>query len=622
MTTDTTIALNKLLAWDGNVRKTEPNKANDELAASIAAHGLLQSLVVRKDKRGKYAVVAGRRRFLALKSLADARTIEPDMEIPCHILDDDADATEISLAENVQREPMHPADEFDAFMALIEGGMPAADVAARFGVTETVVQKRLKLARVNPVLLKAYRKGEMTLQHVTAFAVVDDHAAQERVWKQLSDWQKDDPGIIRDLLTEDEITASDRRVKFVTLRAYEKAGGAVRRDLFSDDEDGVFILDPVLLESLVAKKLEKTANAIRKEGWKWVETRPAFDHSEWSKCQRRYPEASPLGPDLQAEMDSLTAESDALSEFDELDGDQQARFEAISERIDELTNGREEAWPAETLAIAGCVVCLDANGDLDIRYGLIKPEDAPKKTAKTVTRTEADGTVIEDSAEDRPSLSASLVESLTAERSAAINAALLERPDVALAATVHALALQVFYSGSHFDVREDSVLQLRANAASLHRVEGSRASEIIEAASEHWSGRIPGDPTELFSWCLTLDADSLSGLLAFCVAQTVNAVLLKNDRPNCERMTHADLLANALKLDMAARFTPTAENYFSRVSKATIIEALREIKGAVAPAWSGMKKSELASLAEREITGTGWLPAMLRAPVKTPDIDS
>ena len=80
----TTIPLNKLLAWDGNVRKTDPDKAIDELAASIAAHGLLQSLVVRKDKRGKYAVVAGRRRLLALKSLAEAETIEADQPDPLH----------------------------------------------------------------------------------------------------------------------------------------------------------------------------------------------------------------------------------------------------------------------------------------------------------------------------------------------------------------------------------------------------------------------------------------------------------------------------------------------------------------------------------------------------------
>src|SRR5579863_8450526 len=111
MTETIAIPLNKLLAWEGNVRKTEPDKGIDELAASIAAHGLLQSLVVRKDKRGKYAVVAGRRRLLALKSLVDSGSVEADKAVPCTVIADDADASEISLVENVLREPMHPADE-------------------------------------------------------------------------------------------------------------------------------------------------------------------------------------------------------------------------------------------------------------------------------------------------------------------------------------------------------------------------------------------------------------------------------------------------------------------------------------------------------------------------------
>jgi ParB family transcriptional regulator, chromosome partitioning protein len=124
MTDTISIPPNKLLAWEGNVRKTNTDKSIDELAASIFAHGLLQSLVVRKDKRGKYAVAAGRRRLLALESIIESVSMKAQTPIPCPILDDEADATEISLAENVQREAMHPADEFDAFKALIDKGTP------------------------------------------------------------------------------------------------------------------------------------------------------------------------------------------------------------------------------------------------------------------------------------------------------------------------------------------------------------------------------------------------------------------------------------------------------------------------------------------------------------------
>ena len=194
----------------------------------------------------------------------------------------------------------------------------------------------------------------MTLQHVMAFAVTDDHEAQERVWNELSDWQKEDPDTIRDMLTADEITADDRRVKFVTLKAYKKAGGAVRRDLFSEGEDGVFIQDIVLLESLVAKKLEKTAAEVRKQGWKWVEIRSCFDYEEWSACKRRFPEPSPLSPEDQAEFDALTVEQETLCELDDIDDEQQARVDAIAARIEELENSPDRVAARDTRHRRSC----------------------------------------------------------------------------------------------------------------------------------------------------------------------------------------------------------------------------------------------------------------------------
>lgn len=583
-TTAIAVALDKLTAWTGNVRRTGADTGLAELSASIAAHGLLQSLVVRKDRKGKYAVVAGRRRFLALKSLAEAGTIKADTNIPCHLIDAEANATEISLVENAVRAQMHPADEFEAFLALIEGGMRAADIAARFGVTETVIQQRLKLARVSPVIIEAYRCSEITLAHVMAFAVSDDHAAQEHVWEELSEWQLEDPDNIRDALTESEVTAKDRRVKFVTLKAYEKAGGTVRRDLFAQGDDGVFIQDIVLLESLVAKKLEKTAAAVRKEGWKWVEIRAAFDYSEWSKCGKRYPKPAPLPPAEQAEMEALEAEFKTLSgsveDWDEIDPGTEARLAEIEARLDEL-NERESAFAPEDLAIAGCVVSIGHDAKHEVHHGYVLPEDAPKKCAKTLTQTDEDGNIIAVAAPEKSALPAALIENLTAQKSAALAACLRDNPDVALAAVVHAMALDVFYRGS-FD---DSSVRLSATCSSLHRVEDSAAFGVLERAREIWGDKLPGSPDALWTWCLEQHRDTLLDLMAFCAARTVNAVQLKGDRPGCERLQHADRLAAALKLDMTQWFTPTKENYFGRINKTGMLAALAEVKGSTAPAW-------------------------------------
>jgi ParB family chromosome partitioning protein len=287
-------------------------------------------------------------------------------------------------------------------------------------------------------------------------------------------------------------------------------------------------------------------------------------------------------------------------EIEELDAQEQARLDAITRRIDELED-RPGLWPSETLSIAGIVVTLGRDGTVSFHEGLIKPEDRPRKSR---TRTDAD----EEGHGQALPLSASLRESLTAHRSAAITAMLIEHPHIALVATVHALAAQLFY-GTH---RDDAALQITATAASLHRVEGSTAAEAIEKAEGRWIDRLPGDPGGLFAWCLAQPPEGLIELLAFCAARTVNAVVLKTERDESSRATQAALIAGALNLDMATWFRSDAANYFSKIAKPQIIEALREIKGAVAPAWSGMKKAELAGIAEREAASARWLPEVLR----------
>jgi ParB family chromosome partitioning protein len=590
MTDVTSIPLNKLVAWDGNVRKTAgADAALHELAASIAAHGLLQSLVVRKHKKGKFAVVAGARRLVALQLLAESGRIKPDYVVACQVLGNEVDAAEISLVENTLREAMHPADEFEAFRALVDSGTSEADVAARFGVTEAVVSKRLKLARVSPMIIAAYRRDEVSLAQVMAFAVSDDHTAQERVFENLSD-RNHEPDDIRDALTEHEIAATDRRVRFVTLAAYEQAGGGVRRDLFCEDDSGIFILDTALLDRLVAQKLDTQAAAVRAEGWKWVEIRPSFDYADWSGYGRRHEQSVPFSAEEQAEYDKLVAEYDAIYDQDhDLTEEQQARCDEITARCGELED--REFWPPETLAIAGAPVSINDSGAVDVRRGYVAPEDAA--ALRTVEADDADGGASDGDEPAVPvsSLPHTLTESLTTHRTAALAAALSQQPKIALAAVVHAMALQCFHSYVH-----ESCLEISLQDVSLKLAEGSKARQLLETGADTWYERLPADADGLWAWCLAQSQDRLLDLLAFCAAYKVNAVQRKADRADSSRFLHAQALADALSLDMKEWFTPTAENYFSKVTKDGIVEALKEARdGAVAPAWLKAKKSDLAS---------------------------
>ena len=114
------VPLNKLTISEKNVRKT--NAADiDDLLASIPVHGLIQNLNVEQtEKPGHFAVVAGGRRMRALKRLAKEKVITKDYPVKCSLVKSDAEA--LSLAENVIRAPMHPADQFDAFKQQIDAG--------------------------------------------------------------------------------------------------------------------------------------------------------------------------------------------------------------------------------------------------------------------------------------------------------------------------------------------------------------------------------------------------------------------------------------------------------------------------------------------------------------------
>ena len=110
---------------------------------------------------------------------------------------------------------MHPADQYEAFAKLhSEEGMSAEDIAARFGVTAAVVRQRLKLGAVSPKLMALYRKGEMNLDQLSAFAITEDHERQERVWQELPPFNRSREAILR-ALSEGQVRSDDRRALFV-----------------------------------------------------------------------------------------------------------------------------------------------------------------------------------------------------------------------------------------------------------------------------------------------------------------------------------------------------------------------------------------------------------------------
>ena len=607
------IPLSKLKKSPKNVRKTPHGKAEIEaLAASIAAKGLLQNLVVEPERRadggatGYYLVTIGEGRRLAHLLRAKRKEIAKSEPVRC-VLDTTHNPQEISLAENVIRTAMHPADQYEAFAKLNrEQGMSAEDIAARFGVTPAVVRQRLKLGAISPVLMKAYRDGALNLDQLTAFAITDDHAAQERVWSELPDYARDRASIM-EALSQGQVPSDDRRAVFVGAEAYQAAGGAIIRDLF-DEEGGGFFTDPALLNRLVREKLEGEADKLRAEGWKWVMVEPEYDYAMTADMHRLYPEPVELSQDDEARRDTLAKQHDELAE--DFDGE----HEAISAKLDalnaEIESFDQERYRPEDIAIGGAVISLGRDGEPRIERGFVRPEDAPREDSEG-----EDGEANAPSPAKQPGgLSAKLIADLTAQRTAALRNELALHADTALIAVVHALAVETFYGvGSR-----QSCLDLRPVSAFLQRhasgIDETLAGRAIAERHEAWAARLPNDPAEAWAFVSGLDMSERLDLLAHCASLTVDAVIDGKQHRRAEQR-HADQLARALTLDMRRYWQPTGESYLGRVSKSAILEAVREdASPEAADNIAKLKKPAMIEAAAQRLAGKGWLPAMLRPP--------
>lgn len=273
------IEIKYLIASKNNVRRTASKLGIDELKASILAHGLMQNLIV-VSKGDKFEVIAGNRRLQAMNELIAEGKLKKEFTVNCRV-DTAGNNDEISIAENIVREAMHPADEFEAFAALLATKkLTVSQVALRFGCTANHVERRMKLGNVSPVIMNAFREDKLDLECVMAFTIDIDHKKQEAVFKSLrNNWDRR-PDNIKSLLTDKKIDADNKFAKFVGKDAYVKAGGTITSDLFSKDQ---YYDNAALITKLANEKMTAKAEALKKAGWGFVQI---GQDSNWDFCSK------------------------------------------------------------------------------------------------------------------------------------------------------------------------------------------------------------------------------------------------------------------------------------------------------------------------------------------------
>ena len=636
------IPFDKLLLSQANVRHVKAGVSIEELAEDIARRGLLMGLSVRAvvDEAGAgtgmFEIPAGGRRYRALALLVKQRRLAKNAPVPC-VVREGGLAEEDSLAENIQRAPLHPLDQFRAFLALRAKGQSEEEIAANQFVSVAVVKQRLRLASVSPKLLDVYAEDGMTLDQLMAFTVNGDHERQEQVFERLCQSYDKQPYVIRRMLTEGAVRASEKRAQFIGIAAYEEAGGMILNDLFQGD-DGGWLQDVSLVDMMTAEKLNEAAVTIGAEGWKWVEVAPDFAYGHTYGLRQLRGETVPLTDEEEVTLAALQQEVDdietASAEAEELTDDQDQRMAELETAIEALT-ARPIVFDTDEVARAGAFVSIAADGSLRVERGYVRPEDelpaapepevdaAPEEQPvySVAAEAEAGGAVYagpvaapepEEDEGMRP-IPDRLLTELTSHRTLALRLALGGRPEVAFLAGLHALALGVFYS-----YRSDTCLELDLKSVQFgSQAPGLSDTPLARAFDERhqaWRLVLPKESGDLWDVLETFDFDRRDALFAHCVSLSVNAVHEAwNRRPRA--FAHADRLAQAVDLDMAESWSPTAANFLGRVTKARIVQAVAEGKGQrAADRIEHLKKVEMATEAETLLAGSGWLPEPLRTP--------
>ena len=576
------IPLNLLRISPLNARKTPPRATEQaELAASIVAHGLLENLIVRLTDKDRYEVLAGGRRLMAMQSLVSEGKLKPDHPVACLV--HEGDPQEVSLAENVVRLSMHALDQFEAFAALADQGLSVADISARFGCTDALVRQRLRLGRIALEIREAYRADDITLDTLTAFAVTEDHGQQRAVWEQVKD-DYINAYQVRRLLTDEKIAATSKFVRFIGQDAYDAAGGTSTRDLFSEAEGVVYLDDRALVMRLAQEKLSAAAEALQaKEGWKWVQAMPEVPREVIHKCRNVYPERIDPTPEQEAELTRL---QDRLEAYDEA----RASGDDTPEDEDKITGLEEEydalehsllVYAPEDISRSGCMVTVNHDGSLNIRRGLVLPEDQ-------VTE--------EDAAENPPAkYSARLLEDLGHTRLEIAQKHLAQDVEYAYDVMLFTLACAVLKTGSMCDRPLDICFTTTLPPNWSERFETTGA----ELPPEIDMGWLELAPAAGFAALSALPMTDKQRLFAYCTALTLRGRLGRTGDDDLH-----EAIGCRLGIDTATHWRPTANNFFKRVTKPRALEIAADVLGETwAKNHAGEKKAVLADTLEANFAG-------------------
>lgn len=605
------VKVKNLVISDLNARTLPYSKESVRgLAASIAAIGLLQNLVVHDMPDGKSGVACGGRRTTALELLLEDSRIQPDDVVPVKRVSREI-AAAASHAENEQRVAMHPAEQVTSFRTLAEMGKTPSQIGDELGFGSRHVQRMLKLATLAPSLLKLLAEDKLDMEQCQALCLESDQDRQVAVYENLMATYSCAPAhLLKRQITESEIAVTDARFGFIGREAYELAGGVVREDLFSSQEgDGT--VDRLLVDTLMVEKLEKIAVEIeQKEGWAWAMGRPSrinrYGTNDNDYLLLPEPDAV-YNPDDSRRLDELTDQLNALDEgSDEADA-------ALSE-MNLIEHAAEvRGWTEEVRAKAGVVVSF-MEGELYVQRGVCRKADLPEDESEDDKKSSGSVTSVGrvDAAEG---ISVPLLTKMSSERTLAVQAALMQQPEKAVALLVWRMCCSVF-SGYSPQTHPFSIsVSVAHSSLTREAPSGTEGPACIALMAEaaRLEALLPEGWRKDFTTFFSLEGELLMSLMAYCTACSVNGVQTR-DMGHTSR-SPLDDLEKAIGFHLRDWWQPTKVGYFSSLTHSQIVSAMNDA-GSVGAAKDAekMKKGDAAEHAEFWMKDNRWVPAWLQGP--------
>ncbi|MBA4794405.1 MAG: ParB N-terminal domain-containing protein [Phenylobacterium sp.] len=620
------VPLQDLALAPENIRfKTPADEGVPQLAETIAAANVVIPLAIRPGRKGEkpYMVLDGRRRLFALQVLLESGRLEASFPVKCELFETKEAQAAAAMLTNVERAPVHMADVIEAIGKMRRKKMDTASIAGALGYDELEIKRLEALAHVHGDVLKAYRRGNLSLKQVRLFARLPDRKTQgELAATALQGYFHEYQ--LHQALATDRVTSEDERFALVGLDRYTAAGGRVETDLFGEMPER--LLDPEMLQDLWRGRVQPLVDAFKAAGLAVFIGRDTGYRAPEGFETLPYVYVGDL--DEAAKTRLAEARRAAAEAVAALDGEDLAADEAPAKILPALMAKMDvAAAPLKRLALGA--VLLAPDGGTGVKAEFFGTPVAVDEAEESLDEETDDDEIAAPAAPDIdvPTIEVEvegashvLHETRTDVATRALIRDLADNPGAALVALVAQLFKHLALHGPVYQGESALVISAtgyrRGQTPAIPALDGEVRTRLDQRRAAYLaSGLRP------ISWVESLPHGERMALLAELVAISLNVREERTTSLRRAARAEAAEIAELCGADIAAHWTPDVD-FLSVHPKKQLLSLLDDM-GVDDPRVKTLKKDELVAFVAEAAAERQWAPSVLSwtaaAPVEVVD---